>query len=132
MVPMAIAIGANGCRNFRQWSIHWCHSLSPLAPMAPNDPFTELCDPFTQKHNSKHESFRLTLYEWKLFGTPIAQDITPLLASLTAANMLLSPLGKLVVPLTWKPLIAVLTFFLHAPSGGLKFNKNFVQFVINF
>ena len=57
LVPMDVAIGANGdCdrhwrhssnRHWRQLSIHWRHLLSPLAPMAPNDPFTKLNDTFT-------------------------------------------------------------------------------------
>ena len=54
--PMAIAIVANGCRHWhhspnrhwRQWSIHWRHSILQLAPMAPNDPFTKLQDAFTR------------------------------------------------------------------------------------
>ena len=33
--------------HWRQWSIHWRHLLSPLTPMAPNDPFTKLNDTFT-------------------------------------------------------------------------------------
>ena len=58
MAPMDVAIGANGdCdrhwrhspnHHWRQWSAHWRHSLLPLAPMAPNAPFTKLNDTFTQ------------------------------------------------------------------------------------
>ena len=54
LAPMDVAIVANGdCdrqwrhlpnRHWRQWSIHWRHSLSPLSP---NDPFTKLYDNFT-------------------------------------------------------------------------------------
>ena len=43
------SIGAIYCRHWRQWSIHWRHLLSALAPMAPNDPFSKLSDTFTQK-----------------------------------------------------------------------------------
>ena len=35
-------------RHWRQWSVHWHHSLSPLAAMVPNDPLTKLTDPFTE------------------------------------------------------------------------------------
>ena len=62
LAPMDVAIGANGdCdrhwrhspnRHWRQWSIHWRHLLSPLAPMAPNDPFTKLSDTFTEVGNT--------------------------------------------------------------------------------
>ena len=64
---MDVAIGANGdcdChwrhsqnRHWRQWSIHWRHSLSPMAPNAPltklNDTFTDFSAIFSQIAPSK-------------------------------------------------------------------------------